>query len=243
MDQRLSITERDMQDYYRRYRNGKDTHPHWRACAAAMAAMTAELPRPDALTLRRRLYREIVKHGEPKIFRGSPFFFELGMRPSENWGTPEAGQPAGWLLRHAETDAAYKQRGDNLWKFSSSMGGGTEPVLWLIYNREGFDVDHHCFGFRRVVPEGTRALLARIEARAADPALTPKQRAELAAMREGVEALETAAARFREAALAQLAAEHDPEERANLERIAATAAVIVSSISFLLAAGFPVSMY
>lgn len=224
MNQSLAVTADDMRAYYLLYKGDDGSiPPHWQACDAALDALAARTPRPDALELRTELYRKIVEFGQPKIFRGSPFFFELGMRRSWNWGTPDSEQPASWPLRRARMSGDYEERGRKLFRYHLNAHDPGEPVLWNIYNRDGFDVDHYCFGYRRIVPLGTEAWKRRISERRADPELSDAGRAELDAMLAGVTALEAVAERFRETALILLDSEKDPAERENLARIAATA--------------------
>ena len=60
--------------------------------------------RPDlsAVTLKAYLQEYIADNFNPVIFPDSPFFFEMGMRFSENWGTPQEAFkiPASWLFKN-----------------------------------------------------------------------------------------------------------------------------------------------
>ncbi|MBT7304549.1 MAG: hypothetical protein HN849_33760, partial [Victivallales bacterium] len=50
-----------------------------------VAAAQPELP---AVLLKARNLEILAESFQPAVFRHSPFFFEMGIRPAECWGTP-----------------------------------------------------------------------------------------------------------------------------------------------------------
>ncbi len=175
--------------------------------ALANPAMTAPL-------LKAKLQGKIAQSFEPQIFHHSPFFFEMGARPSENWGTPSFDL-ASWLLnrRGAETEPLRKTR-----EFSNAE----QPwQLWLIWN--AFDTDHHCLNYSKLLAIGVDGVMEEIDERASDKGLSPSQREFLEAAKLGCKSLLLAAQRFAEKAEELLKGERDPQARKFLSMIASSA--------------------
>lgn len=89
------------------------------AIFGAMDAYEAENPNEHPCLLKARLHEEIARCCEPKIFRFSPFFFEMGVRAAESWGTPDSWSAASWMLlrRHhrvGDSDAMRREVQDEI---------------------------------------------------------------------------------------------------------------------------------
>ena len=81
--------------------------PHWESINRGMAEFRASHPDAGAPAEKCRLYELLAEYAEPTLFTYHPFFFELKLRFSKNWGVPWPPQPASWLLLnqkpHSET--------------------------------------------------------------------------------------------------------------------------------------------
>ncbi|MHC4885875.1 MAG: pyruvate formate lyase family protein [Planctomycetota bacterium] len=177
----------------------------------AYAAANPELP---ACTLKAHLHELIAETAPTVIFTDSPFFFELGMRRAENWGCPDhpSHAPGSWLFfRNRHLMNTEGQR------LADAFRQGKEgPYLWNLHG--GFDWDHHCLGYSRLLDEGVNGLIEQIVSRL-DEVLEPSQRPELEAMLTSCRAVLRVAERFSIAAEERLAVEEDPLVRMNLQRI------------------------
>ena len=93
------------------------------AIFAAMDAYAAANPDTHPYLLKARLHEEIARRCEPVIFRHSPFFFELGVRPAENWGTPTGWAAASWMLVRREARVQQTERMRWIHHFRSGVEG------------------------------------------------------------------------------------------------------------------------
>ena len=189
------------------------------AIFAAMDAYEEAHPGIHPYLLKARLHEEIALRCDPVVFRGSPFFFELGVRPAESWGTPNPWSAGSWML--LRRDARVQQTEKMRWINHFRACNPESPVkLWNIWNV--FDYDHHCIGYTRLLRVGLDGILAEIAERRAQPC-DGEQAAFLDAAARGCRALLTIAARFAARASAMLATETDPLARQCLARIAESA--------------------
>lgn len=186
---------------------------------AAMDAYAAEHPDYHPSLLKARLLEEMAERFVPVIFPHSPFFFEMGLRYAESWGTPSYPlyTPGAWL-NHAHADLAF-----NLPEWAHVTAGQNigqppgAPHLWNIWS--GFDTDHHCLGNTRLLRDGVNGLLRDIAARQALPC-DAHQAANLEAMDRGCRAVLRVAEKFGDAARAMLEHETDPQAQHFLRMIA-----------------------
>jgi formate C-acetyltransferase len=189
-----------------------------RAILAAMDAYAAAHPEEHPSLLKARLHEEMAECFEPVLFRFSPFFFEMGLRFSENWGCPYLPEitPGAWLFhrRHALQDAMPEMA--HLRRFN--MNASAESLgVWNIWG--GFDNDHHCLGTTHLLAVGVEGVRAEIAARRAAPC-TAEQAANLEAMDRSCRAVLRVAEKFRDRARAMLATETDPQAARHLAMIA-----------------------
>lgn len=180
-----------------------------------------ETANPDmpACLLKAKLHEEIAGRFEPVLFLGSPFFFEMGVRFGENWGTPHPLNAASWLIqkrnqRHFETEAWQ-----NIRNFACG-NAGTSWNVWHIWNV--FDVDHHSLGYTKLLRVGVDGLINDIRQRREAGGDT-EQLAFLEAAERSCRALLRCAARFSEKARFMLRTEKDSRARRNLQMIASAA--------------------
>ena len=169
--------------------------------------------------LKAQLHEEIARHCEPVLFRYSPFFFELGIRPAESWGTPNPWSAASWMLlrrRHMVQDTEEMS-----WINHFRAWNDQSPVkLWNIW--DVFDYDHHCPGYTKLLQVGIDGILVEIAA-SRSRASSVDQAAFLEAAERGCRVLLSIAARFSECAGSMLKREQDPVARQCLARIAESA--------------------
>jgi trans-4-hydroxy-L-proline dehydratase len=219
----------ELRAYYRPLRQGVfGTHaPMLRVRDAVwgeMDAFAAAHPTAAPWTLKARLHTLIAERFEPVLFANSPFYYEMGLRPAENWGNPTgtmggtAPLPAEWLMRRGIDRARSHPAYAKIRRFGPGEGG-------LAIAHEGiFDFDHHALGSTHLLEVGIHGLLDEIGARLARPA-TPDQASWLAAAAESCYAVIRIAERFAEAADAEKTAggAESATMVANLTRIAHTA--------------------
>jgi formate C-acetyltransferase len=182
-----------------------------------MAAFDAKNPETPAVLLKSRLHQAMAEHFQPLIFPASPFFFEMGLRRSSNWGTPDAGSPSLWLcVTHGpdkDTDLERNIRGDN-----------TSGPIGLTNISGGFDADHHCLGYTKLFRKGINGILAEIDAEGARCGPDQKEKRDfLTAAAQSCRALLIVAGKFAARAEAMLREEADPLGREHLSMIAACA--------------------
>jgi hypothetical protein len=86
----------ELQAYYGQYHGGDPaaypaaSRQVRQAILAAMDDYAATHPDCHPSLLKARLHEEMAARFEPALFPHSPFFFEMGLRFAENWGTPAA---------------------------------------------------------------------------------------------------------------------------------------------------------
>ena len=220
-------------------RNGETIPPlpeHLRAARerirTELEAHVAAYPGEHPSLLKAAQMEIMARHAEPVIFPHSPFFFEMGLRPAENWGAPSydngTGHLGAWMFeRQIRAEGIW---GSPEWHalgalsqgYGQSVDGTPRNRLYWLANGYGFDSDHHCPGYTLILREGFLGILARIARRQSDTT-APAEAAELDAMERGIRALLTVAERFAETAEQQLATATDPVVRKNLMRIAEAA--------------------
>lgn len=179
----------------------------------AFAEARPELP---TLLLKARCHEVLAESFAPAVFPHSPFFFEMGIRPAECWGTPRANSLHTWLIDRRRHLCHQLPQFANLQAFS---GNGGEVRVWNV--NDVFDFDHHCPGYTRILDDGFAGILAEIAA--ARPTADARGLIFLDAAERGIRALLRCAERFAEEAERQLATEPDPTVRRHLEQLAAAA--------------------
>ena len=191
-----------------------------REIVAAMDAYAAAHPDEHPSLLKARLHEEIAERFVPVLFPHSPFFFEMGVRLAENWGTPYPTDRivGAWLLQRQQHIAQAHPAWANVQALN--RGEGAPVGVWNVWS--WFDLDHHSLGYTRVLAVGINGLLAEIAARRAAPC-DAEQAANLEAMARGCRALLRIAARFGAAARARQAQATDAQSRRFLAMIAEAA--------------------
>jgi len=219
----MRVLRDEMDRFYRQVR--RDPDARWaddvvRVRDSIVEAMGRHLeaePESSACQLKARLHEEIAERFEPVLFPHSPFFFEMGLRPAENWGTPDPRSPSCWLLeqrrhRYIETDAFR-----NLVHF-----GNTRSPLCIDRHESVFDADHHCLGYTKLLRVGVNGLLAEIADRLQQDT-TPEERDFLDAAGRSCRAVIRVAERFANKAEMLLPDAPDAEAKRFLTMIAEAA--------------------
>jgi len=184
----------------------------WRA----MEEFLAENPDAAPWTLKTRLHGEIADRFEPVLFPHSPFFWEMGLRPSENWGIPQRRHAGTWLFEKRFALAAGHPAYANIRAFGFGEGD-------LAIAREStFDADHHCLGYSRLLKVGLDGLVDDIDERL-EGDVTGEQWDCLHAMRESCVRLCRIAAKFASAAEALWCTTDEPQVRRFMAMVARTA--------------------
>lgn len=115
---------------------------------SAMDDIKAQNPCMSAVELKSELHLQIAEHFEPVIFDELPFFYEMGIKPAECWGTLQPGLPCAWgvlpELKNANTED------EDIKAFDSFACGAV------------FDFDHHCLGYTKLFSMGISGILENI---------------------------------------------------------------------------------
>ena len=192
------------------------------AIRASMDRFAQDNPDCPAVLLKARLHEEIAAQCEPVIFPHSPFYYEIGLKASENWGIPGRGPIVGsWLLDARQDASREPSQARRYLQGLSQFGNDGEAIgLWSSY--AAFDADHHCLGTTRLLRIGINGILARIDERLGESP-SADQRDFLTAARMSCLALLQIADKFGEKAREMLPAAPDPRAAAFLTMIAETA--------------------
>ena len=211
----------ELQTYYRSLSENPAVPP-WTPLMTAIAAQLEEEEnaRPDtpAVLLKARLHELIAEKFEPVIFPHSPFYFEMGIKPATNWGTPWAEMPGSLL---------FKKRACRFWENQPEAAAELQirAKIRLDTHPGPVDLDHHYFNYTRVLESGLEGLLRDAESEL--PAC--RNAAETAFIRAAIISLKAVmriAEKFAEKAEAMLRQETDADARKQLQRIAVTAAEV-----------------
>ena len=164
--------------------------------------------------LKSRLHKEIAERFEPVIFPASPFYFEMGLRPAENWGCPATDRHVGAWLYHKRSHLWRDTRAyQNMLFFSRSFISSGASV---------FDFDHHCLHYTKLLRVGVNGIIREVERRRTEKT-TADQRAFLEAAARSCRAVLRVAERFAEKAEAMLGTGENPQAERFLRAIAGTA--------------------
>lgn len=187
--------------------------------AAVMDAHAALATDEHPYLLKARLHEEIAEQFEPQIFPHSPFFYEMGLRASQNWGNPDSCSPGSWMRQRNHHICREGEPWGNLYHFDTHVEG-----IYKIWNGgDVFDVDHHCIGYTDLLAVGLNGILDRIDSRLQQPA-SPDQQAYLHAARRSAQAMLKIAGKFGRRAEEMLTTQSDPQVRTFLEMIVQAAA-------------------
>lgn len=128
--------------------------------AGEMDEFYAVNPNASAFLLKSRLHQSISDHFQPVIFSESPFFYEMGLRASKNWGTPDPSAPSNWLI-NSRSDLLNGTIQQNINSFER---GGVGMTGW----NSVFDIDHHCLGYSEIFSSGINGIIDYIRSEAYD---------------------------------------------------------------------------
>ena len=162
----IAPLRRQMARYYEALRAGRfeQYEPAARVRGVVWEAMDRfhdAHPDSSSWALKARLHELIAEHFEPVIFPDSPFYYEMGLRAAENWGTPHSGHVSAWLCRK-RLGLVYAHPA---WANIRHFGFADGPLG--IAREYVFDADHHCPGYTRLLDTGVSGLLAEVDRRLA----------------------------------------------------------------------------
>jgi formate C-acetyltransferase len=178
-----------------------------------MDAYAAANPTCPAPLLKAQLHEVIAARFAPVLFAHSPFYFEMGLRPAQNWGVGRGLSAGAWMRERRQQARVDPQAWRNLQHFAAAEIA--RPIV--------FDEDHRSLGYSGLLREGVRGLQERIRTRRRT-ARDGGEAAFLEAAERSSAAVLTVARRFAEEARRRLDAEPDAEARRFLGLIADTAA-------------------
>ena len=149
--------------------------------AADMERFMSENPSASPIQQKSQLHASVAEHFEPIVFKGSPFFYEMGVRHASSWGFGLIGEP--YVERrksavYADREVAEARRRFDL--FCAQIAWDKAPPAFLDYKNHvslyriptpGFDTDHNSIGYREILSFGLETIIEKINARLADPTL------------------------------------------------------------------------
>ena len=116
---------------------------------AEMDSYKNENPQATAYELKSELHLKIAESFEPVIFDESPFYYEMGLRHSENWGNTIEGLPSCWGLTAKDLNPHDYDK--DIISYNSIAVGNV------------FDTDHHCPAYTKLFKTGLGGILKNIE--------------------------------------------------------------------------------
>jgi formate C-acetyltransferase len=117
---------------------------------AKMEEYTRKHKETNTCILKSVLHDTIADEFEPVIFPHSPFFFEMGLKPARNWGTPNHQNAGSWMFyKFLDLFESHKK--------AKLLRKRTE--LKIDANSPFVDSDHHSIGYGRVLKKGISGLI------------------------------------------------------------------------------------
>lgn len=172
-------------------------------------------PLAESMTIKSHLHKTMAQGFTPVIFSGSPFYFEMGLRPAENWGQPSGISPACWLMNREVAKIYDNAFMKNLEYFKFNDTGAK------FYEGFVFDCDHHCPGYSKILDIGILGIINEIELEIEKN--NEEKMVFLRAAKESCEAILLVAEKFSDSARSMVETAENDQQRNCLEQIAITA--------------------
>lgn len=177
-----------------------------------------EHPGLNAYQLKSAQYGIISSNFQPSIFKNSPFYYEMGLKPPTCDGYPSAPHPGGWLYRRN----AHIFRDINTDEFDMFQ----EQIKQRIHLSGSYmDTQHYCFPMNNVVKNGLRAIYMQA-VDALKQSVSPEETAFIQCAIQGLLAAKKISERFADAADEKLKDDLEPEQRRFLNMIAQSARLV-----------------
>lgn len=200
----ITVLQEEFREYcgkrYFKNWDWKTPSPLW----AVMDRRAGEHPGAAPAELKAIQYEVIAENFTPFLFRHTPFFFEMGLKPAEARGCPDYGLPASWLT-HRNGKAVWE-------KFKTEL----EPY-WAC-SRHGihlggvWDSHHHSTNSTNIIGNGLESFYKEAESELKN-CRTEEETIFLKSAMRGLLAVKRIAEKFAEAADEKLKTASDPEER------------------------------
>lgn len=217
----MDALKAEMREFYSKIRRGDVIAKNEKfnqlnaSIRSAMDKLYDENPDIHPYLLKAALYEEIERQFEPVIFKNSPFFFEMGVRAAESWGTPDGNSAASWMINKKIHIMQELESKNTSW-FQIYNEKSTLKI-WSLHCG-GFDFDHHCLGYSRLMKEGLSGIISQISERRKTVS-NHSQKCFLEGALIGCKSMIRIAAKFADKAEELLRNEIDPSIRKNLLRI------------------------
>lgn len=210
----IALLQEEFQEYSRkrRYRDWdwKTPSPLW----AEMDRRAQVLPGASAVELKAIQYEVIAERFVPHLFRHTPFFFEMGLKPAEARGVADYGLPASWLT-HRNSGVVWKRFSSEIEEYRACSRHGIHlGGIW--------DAHHHSTNSTNIIRFGLESFYNEAEAELKNCA-TEAERLFLRSAMRGLLAVKRIAEKFAEAADRKRKSVSDPEETRFLEMISSAA--------------------
>ncbi len=220
----MNVLRNEMTQYYTSLRADRIAanaayHQRKQEIWQAMDQYETTHPNLPACLLKAKLIEEISERFDPILFPHNPFFFEMGVRYAESWGTPYMLNAGSWLIEKRNQKHFNSVEWQNIRTLSCS-NPETPWKLWNIWNV--FDTDHHCLGYTKLLNIGVEGVIAKIQEQR-KTGCDVSQLAFLEAAERSCQALLKCAVRFADKAEALLQGEKDPTVIRNLKLISSAA--------------------
>ena len=180
-----------------------------------MDAEAAAHPEWSVLELKAMQYEVIAANFTPVLFRNSPFFFEMGLRPSEHRGTPDYGLPGSWLT-HRNGHIVGESAPEEVKRYQQC----SSHAIHLAFNF--WDSHHHSTNSTNIIQHGLVSFYRQAEEELA-ASTDEDERVFLRCAMRGMLAMKTIAEQFAVAAEKRLAQATDDRERKFMAMIAQAA--------------------
>ena len=171
--------------------------------------------------LKSRIHTLIAEYCRPMIFKGNPFFFEIGLRERDSWGIGNF-TPAFWMYDRVRKQAELEhpicteleRRLKRLFNF------GKVGICDIL---SSFDTDHHSLGYTNLFSLGVNGLLERLNRKIKEFPQNSDEYYFCVAAKESCNALITIAKKFSYRAEEMLSECENAKQRKYLEMIRDTA--------------------
>ena len=157
----------EMKAYYLTMRDEKKNENYKRVSKKVsdeLERFRGENPTASALVEKCRLHEAIAAHFEPVLFKGSPFFYEMGTRPSASWGFGGiAAMYRDSKIKEALGNREYADAKARFDLFCAQIGQDISTHIGLYrMPTPGFDVDHNSIGYREIFSLGIDGIIEKI---------------------------------------------------------------------------------
>jgi len=152
----IKALQDEMREYYKKHYFRDLPANYCHPFCAIMDEYDHSHPGLSSYELKSMQYEVIADNFEPILFRNSPLFFEMGVKPSECRGVPHPGLPASWLTQrniHLVHDICPEE--------TKSYSACSKHGIHLSYNF--WDSHHHATNSTNIIRNGLESFYTEVE--------------------------------------------------------------------------------